>query len=123
MAECLSLPETTLPRCLIIDPDQNFAGTLARIIAAHGFETKIIGEPFAGLRELRAQTYDLILFDLSSQDGDAGFVLDELRRDMPQVLDQILVVTTNPLVASGVPVGVPVVGKSDLLPLMRYLTD
>ena len=123
VAECLSLPEPSLPCCLIIDPDQTFAVTLARIVAAHGFETQIIAEPFVALRELRARQYDLILFDLSVQDGDAGFVLDELRRDMPHVLGQIVIVTTNPLVASGLPIGVPVVGKSDLLPLMRYLND
>jgi CheY-like chemotaxis protein len=119
-ADALSVQ--SLPRCLVIDPDQSFADILARIVASHGFETTIIAEAFAGLRELRSQTYDIVLFDLSSPEGDARFVLDELRREMPHVLDRTVIVSTNPLVASGVTVGVPVVGKSDLKPLLGYLS-
>jgi DNA-binding response OmpR family regulator len=106
----------------VIDPDHSFANVLAGIVASHGFETKIISEAFEGLRELRTETYDIILFDLSSPEGDARFVLDELRREMPHVLDRTVIVTTNPLISSNVSVGVPVVGKSDLQPLLRYLT-
>ena len=120
--ECHRLPATSLPRCLVVDPDQKFAEILAGIVARHGFDTKIIGEPFDGLRELRAHAYDLILFDLSAHEGDAAFVLDMLRSEMPRVLERTVIVTTNPLVASDVTVGVPVIGKSDLKPLMRYLT-
>ena len=121
MAECVRLSTPTLPRCLVIDPDRSFADVLAGIVASHGFETTIIAEAFAGLRELRARSYDIILFDLSSSEGDAKFVLDEMRREMPHVLDRTVIVSTHPLLASGVTVGVPVVGKSDLKPLLDYL--
>jgi hypothetical protein len=40
---------------------------------------------------------------------------------MPRVLDKVVIVTTNPIISSDVTVGVPVVGKNDLKPLMRYL--
>ncbi|HVS30961.1 MAG TPA: hypothetical protein VMS98_05855 [Thermoanaerobaculia bacterium] len=116
------LPPPSRPRCLLVDADDSFAQILAGIITPHGFDIKILGEPFAALLELRARRYDLVLFDLSSKDGDAAFVLDRVRTEMPAVLEHTVIVTTNPLVASEVSVGVPVIGKSDLAPLMRYLT-
>ena len=109
------------PSCLIVDPDAESARTLSSIIGKHGFETRIVPDAFAALRDLRVNRYDLIIFDLSSHDGDSELVLDTLRRDMPHVLDKVVIVTTNPIVSSDVTVGVPVVGKNDLKPLMRYI--
>ena len=121
MRECLALPaEKSLPRCLVIDPDHNFAKVLAGIVAQHGFDTKIIAEPFEALRELRAAAYDLVLLDFAAP--DAAFMLDVVRRDIPTVLDKTVIVTTNPLLSSNVTAGVPIIGKNDLQPLMRYLT-
>ena len=110
-----------LPSCLIIDSDPQSAAILSGIVRSHGFDIRIVPDAFAALRDLRANRYDLILFEFSSHDGDMEFVLDTLRRDMPHVLEKAVIVTTNPLVASEVTVGIPVVGKNDLKPLMRYL--
>ena len=112
--------EKSLPRCLVIDPDLNFAKVLARIVAQHGFETNIMAEPFEALRELRASAYDLVLLDFAAP--DAAFMLDVVRRDLPGMLDKTVIVTTNPLLSSDVTSGVPIIGKNDLQPLMRYLT-
>ena len=120
MREWLDM-QPTLPSCLIVDSDAESAKTLSSIISKHGFETRVVPDAFAALRDLRVNRYDLILFDLSTHDGDAELVLDTLRRDMPRVLDKVVIVTTNPIVASDVTVGVPVVGKNDLKPLMRYI--
>jgi CheY-like chemotaxis protein len=116
------LPSPSRPRCLVVDPDAGFAKILAGIIAPHGFDITILAEPIAALRDLRAHWYDLVVFDLSAKDGDAAFVLDMVRSELPRVLERTVIVTTNPLVASDVTAGVPVIGKSDLAPLMRYLT-
>jgi DNA-binding response OmpR family regulator len=112
---------SSLPCCLVVDSDPESAKILAGIIASHGFEISIVPDAFAALRDLRVNRYDVIVFDLSAHDGDAEFVLDTLRRDMPRVLDKVVIVTTNPIISSDVTVGVPVVGKNDLKPLMRYL--
>lgn len=111
----------SLPRCLVVDPDRSFAAILAGIIGRHGFDTTIIADPLSALRELRHTQFDLVVFDLSTTAGDFPMVLETIRREIPAVLERTVIVTTNPLVASEVPVGVPVVGKSDLKPLMEYL--
>ncbi len=111
----------TLPCCLIVDSDPESAKTLSGIVGSHGFEIRVVPDAFAALRDLRVNRYDLILFELSAHDGDAEFVLDTIRRDMPHVLEKAVIVTTNPIVASDLTVGIPVVGKNDLKPLMRYL--
>ena len=112
---------TSLPCCLVVDSDPESAKILASIVASHGFDTRIVPDAFAALRDLRVNRYDIIVFDLSIHDGDSEFVLDTLRRDMPRVLDKVVIVTTNPIISSDVTVGVPVVGKNDLRPLMRYI--
>ena len=56
----------SLPRCLIIDPDPQFAYVLSGIISRHGFDTAITGDPFAALRMIRIDYYDLVLYDVSS---------------------------------------------------------
>ena len=119
LAECTAL--MPLPRCLVVDPDQAFAQILAEIIGRHGFETTVIHDPFTALSALRRQTFDLVLFDLSTAADDFAVVFETIRRDIPALLDRIVIVTTNPLVSADLPVGVPVVGKNDLKPLMEYL--
>ena len=112
----------SLPCCLVVDSDPESAKILAAIIASPGFDTRSVPDAFAALRDLRVNRYDVIVFELSAHDGDAEFVLDTLRRDMPRVLEKVIIVSTNPIVSSDVTVGVPVVGKNDLKPLMRYIT-
>jgi CheY-like chemotaxis protein len=109
------------PRCLVVDPDRAFAVILSGIIGRHGFETAIIHDPLTALRELRHTKFDLVVLDLSVIGGDFPMVLETIRREIPAVLERTVIVTTNPLVARDVPAGVPVVGKSDLKPLMDYL--
>ena len=111
----------SLPRCLVVDPDHAFADILARIIRRHGFDIRILHDPLVALGLLREETFDLILFDLSSPEGHFQMVLETIRREIPAILERIVIVTTKPLVGSELPVGVPVVGKSDLRPLMDYL--
>jgi CheY-like chemotaxis protein len=111
-----------LPVCLIVDPDSKSAEILGGIIRRHGFEIQHVAEPFNALRSLRSNPYDLILFDLSAEKSDAAFVLGLVQRELPHVLPRLVVVTTNPLVCSDIAADVPVVGKSDLRPLLDYLT-
>ena len=111
----------SLPRCLIVDSDSGSAEMLGGIIRRHGFEIHHIDEPFKALRDLRAQTYDLVLFDLSAKESDAAFVLGVVQSELPEVIKHTVVVTTNPVLCSDIAAGVAIVGKSDLRPLMDYL--
>ena len=109
------------PRCLIIDPDPHFAYILSGIVSRHGLDVEIAGNPFAALRLLRMGTYDLVLYDVSDQRVDHDTMFGTLQRDLPSVLARIVIVTMTPFESSRAPAGVPVVGKHDLAPLMRYL--
>lgn len=111
----------TDPSCLIIDADENSALTLAGIVGRHGFSTHIIALPFEALRHLRDLKYDLILFDMSTPGGDGPFVLEQIKREMPELADKTVIVSNTPLSASDITGGVVIIGKSDLQPMMRYL--
>ena len=110
-----------VPRCLIIDPDPHFAYILSGIISRHGLDVEITGNPFAALRLLRMGAYDLVLYDVSDDRVDHETIFDTLERDLPAVLARTVIVTTTPLDSSRFPADVPIVGKHDLAPLMRYL--
>lgn len=113
----------SLPRCLVIDPDPQFAYVLSGIVSRHGLDVDIAGDPFAALRMLRIVRYDLVLYDISSPTVDHDMMFATLRRDLPDVLTRTVLVTTTAFDSSRLPAGVPVMGKNDLRPLMEYLND
>ena len=116
------MPRLPLPRCLVAVADPEFASALSGIISRHGFEVTISGDPFASLRALRTEAFDLVLYDVSSESLDHDLVLDTLQRELPGVLDRTVLVTTRAFDSSRLPSGVPVIGPNDLRPLMDYLT-
>jgi CheY-like chemotaxis protein len=111
------------PSCLIIDADGQSAHTLAGIVGRHGFSTHIIAQPFDALLHLRTRKYDLILFDMSPPDSDGPFVLEQIKREMPEQVARTVIVSNVPLSASDIAGGVAIIGKTDLKPMMRYLID
>ena len=110
-----------VPSCLVVDPDPAFADVLAEIIGCHGFQTIVLHDPVAGLSEMRRHAFDLIIFDLSNTPDAFKIVFETIRRELPQMMERIVIVSNSPLVSADMPVGVPVVGKNDLKPLMAYL--
>ncbi|HUP50733.1 MAG TPA: hypothetical protein VNA04_18310 [Thermoanaerobaculia bacterium] len=110
------------PRCLVIDPDPQFAYLLAGIVSCHGLDVTIAGDPFPALRMLRLEPFDVVLYHVSSDSVDHDFVLETLQRDLPAILEKTVVVATLPIDSSRVPAGVPVIGNIDLKPMMDYLT-
>ena len=111
------------PRCLIVSPDREFAYTLSGIISRHGLDVDIVTDAFAALRLLRVHPVDLFLYDVSSESVDHDMVLDTLQSDLPAILAKTVLLTTTHFDGIRVPAGGPVVGKNDLKPLMRYLTN
>jgi CheY-like chemotaxis protein len=73
-------------RCLIIDPDPQFASILSGIVSRHGLDVEITADPFAALRTLRMQAYDLVLYDMSDDRTDHDTMLGTLERELPAVL-------------------------------------
>jgi CheY-like chemotaxis protein len=110
-----------LPRCLIITPDREFAYVLSGIVSRHGLDVDIATDPFAALRALRVEPVDLLIYDVSSETIDHDMILSTLERDLPAVLLKTVVLTTTQFDSIRVPAGVPVIGRNDLAPLMRYL--
>ena len=113
----------SLPRCLVIGPDPEFAYILSGIVSCHGLDVDIAGDPFAALRMLRMARYDIMIYDVSSQTIDHNMMLETLERDLPAVLSRTVLVTTTSFDSHRVPAGVPVIGQNDLRPMMQYLTD
>ena len=111
------------PRCLVVSPDREFAYTLSGIISRHGLDVDIATDAWAALLLLRADPVDLFIYDVSSDSVDHDMVLDTLQSDLPAMLAKTVLLTTTPFDGIRVPAGVPVVGKNDLKPLMRYLTN
>jgi CheY-like chemotaxis protein len=113
----------SLPRCLVIGPDPEFTYILSGIVSRHGLDVDVGADPFAALRMLRMQRYDIVLYDVTPQDIDHDTFLATLRRDLVDVLDRLVLVTRSSFDSNRVPAGVPIIGSNDLKPLMRYLED
>ena len=113
----------SVPRCLVVTPDREFAYLLAGIVSRHGIDVEIGTDAFAALRMLRSEPFDVFLYDVSSETEDHDMIFGTLQRDLPRMVERTVVVTKRNFDASRLPAGVPVVGNNDLAPLMRYLTE
>jgi DNA-binding response OmpR family regulator len=111
----------SVPRCLLIEPDPQLASSLSGIVSRHGLQVILIADPFAALRMLRTESFDLVLYDVSTEGVDHDLMLETLQRDLPAALARMVLVTMTRLESSRLPAGVPVVGPHDLQPLMDYL--
>ena len=116
-------PALSVPRCLVVSPDREFAYLLAGIVSRHGIDVEIGSEVFAALRMLRTEPFDLFLYDVSSDTEDHDMIFDTLQRDLPRMIDRTVVLTKRNFDASRLPAGVAIVGNSDLAPLMRYTNE
>ena len=113
----------SVPRCLVVTPDREFAYLVAGIVSRHGIDVEIGTDAFAGLRMLRAERFDVLLYDVSSETDDHDMMFDALQRDLPRMIERTVVLTKRNFDSSRLPPGVPVVGNSDLAPLMRYINE
>ncbi len=72
---------------LIVDDDEEFAGAVATVLQAEGYEVAMEHETAAGLASLRARRPDLMVLDVMfPENPSAGFELArEIRKDFGQL--------------------------------------
>ncbi|MGH7562608.1 MAG: diguanylate cyclase [Gemmatimonadales bacterium] len=82
------------PHILIVDDDQTFARTLARILAENGYETGTLTSGDGLFEYLATRAVDLLVLDLSLPGRDGFTLLEALKRDHSTATVPILVVTS-----------------------------
>ena len=81
-ADQLDVPDTR-PHVLLIDDEEAIRTGLSRALTAEGLVTDLAEDGAEGLRQARAERYDLVILDLLMPGADGRSVLRELLRDKP----------------------------------------
>ncbi len=71
------------PRVLLVDDEERFRTTLAKMLAAEGLTAKAVGSGREALEELGRQSFDVILLDLRMPDMDGLATLAEVKKVSP----------------------------------------
>jgi two-component system cell cycle response regulator len=82
------------PHVLILDDDQTFARTLARLLGENGYETATLSNADNLFEYLATRPVDLLILDLSLPGKDGFAVLEELRKDPAHTTLPILVLSS-----------------------------
>ncbi len=84
------------PHILIVDDDQTFARTLARILAENGYEAATMSSGDGLSEHLATHPVDLLILDLSLPGRDGFVVLEMLKRERATADIPIMVLTAAP---------------------------
>ena len=68
-----------MTRILLIDDDRVFRRSTAELLAAEGYEVRTAADGAAGIEELRASRFDLLLLDLRMPGADGLAIVESLR--------------------------------------------
>ncbi len=79
------------PRVLLVDDEERFRVTLAKMLMAQGLEVASLGSGAAALKELKQQPYDVVLLDLRMPEMDGVAILTEIKREHPDV--EVIILT------------------------------
>ena len=71
------------PRVLLVDDEERFRTTLARMLAGEGLTVVALGSGREALEELRKQPFDVMLLDLRMPEMDGLTTLAEAKRLSP----------------------------------------
>lgn len=82
------------PHVLILDDDQTFARTLARLLGENGYETATLSNADSLFEYLATRPVDLLILDLSLPGKDGFALLEELRKDPAHATLPILVLSS-----------------------------
>ncbi len=83
------------PHVLILDDDQTFARTLARLLGENGYETATLSNADSLFEYLATRPVDLLILDLSLPGKDGFALLEELRKDPAHTTLPILVLSSG----------------------------
>src|ERR1700675_3078817 len=82
------------PHVLILDDDQTFARTLARLLGENGYDAAMLSNADSLFEYLATRPVDLLILDLSLPGRDGFAVLDALRKDPAHTTLPILVLSS-----------------------------
>jgi DNA-binding NtrC family response regulator len=85
---------------LVIDDDKDICESLRKILVLDGYNVKTISKAINALRELKKNTYHLIILDLKMPEMSGEDLLREIRTNDPDV--SVIILTAYPSVDSAV---------------------
>lgn len=73
------------PKILLVDDEERFRTTLAKMLRAQGLEVTALGSGREALAELQHTPYDVMVLDVRMPDMDGIATLTEIKKIAPQV--------------------------------------
>ncbi len=85
------MSETEKVRVLLVDDEERFRATTARLLGVRGFQVGTAASGQEALEELEANPYDVVVLDIRMPGMSGVEVLAEIKRRRPQV--EVLILT------------------------------
>lgn len=82
---------------LIVEDDQSIARLVARVAARQGWVVDTVCNASDALDRISENDYSAVILDLMLQSGSGGDVIETLRREKPDWLKRVIVMTASPL--------------------------
>lgn len=79
------------PKILLVDDEERFRTTLAKMLRAQGLEVTALGSGREALAELQHIPYDVMVLDVRMPDMDGIAALTEIKKIAPQV--EVIILT------------------------------
>jgi DNA-binding NtrC family response regulator len=88
------------PRVLIVDDEERFRTTMAKLLTINGLEVTAVGSGKAALEELKANPYDVITLDIRMPEMSGLEALAEIKKVNPEV--EVIILTGHASVDTAV---------------------
>lgn len=79
------------PRVLVVDDEERFRTTLARMLTVQGFSVLALASGQEALEALARESYDVVLLDLRMPDMDGLTTLSEIKKLRPET--EVIILT------------------------------
>ncbi len=81
---------------LVIDDDETVRGLIAAVLSRNGMSLDLVGSRAQAISKLRRNSYRAVLLDLMLRRSDGLEILRYLKREKPDMLRRVVLVTTAP---------------------------
>jgi DNA-binding NtrC family response regulator len=88
------------PRVLIVDDEERFRTTMAKLLTINGLEVTAVGSGKVALEELKANPYDVITLDIRMPEMSGLEALAEIKKVNPEV--EVIILTGHASVDTAV---------------------
>jgi DNA-binding NtrC family response regulator len=92
--------EGEMPKVLLVDDEERFRVTTARLLGVRGFQVGTAGSGVEALEELERNPYDVVVLDVKMPGMSGIEALAEIKRRQPQV--EVLILTGHASVDAAV---------------------